>query len=206
MKTWWKMGCLLILFFNTSAYAQYDTRYFNEKIIQLKSHGPEVPNALHANKNDLGATNANIDPDKQQAVFNEILGSCKATLDTFSTNANAKVSRAENWSLFGAAAGLLGSVLSGHASTIAVGLLSGSAGVANTVQQTYKDNGDTPEAILANRSQIFQNAISAANEFSGSQDISVRQAALEKLHVACTLYDITIPKTLPSPTTPQTKS
>lgn len=205
MKILWKTACLFILFVNIPAYAQYDTRYFNEKIYQLKSHGLAAPNPLNANKGNLGAANANVDPDMQQAVFNELLASCKATLDTFATNAKTKVSRAENWSLFGAAAGLLGSVISGHASTIVVGLLSGSAGVANTVQQTYKENGDTPDAILANRSQIFQNAISAANEFSASQDVSVKQSALEKLHVACTLYDIIIPKSLPSPTTPQTK-
>lgn len=193
---------LLALTLSSHASAAYDTQYFSQKISALNSRAGGDPRGNHAPQPPDGIPGSGLDPaagsrtdlDAQAQVFNEVLGSCKTTLENFASEAKVKVKRAENWSLAGAVAGLLGSAASGHASTIVVALLSGTAGVANTAQLAYKENGDTPQATLENRSTILQNAIAAANQFSGSQDINVRQAALQKLHVACTLYDITIPK------------
>jgi hypothetical protein len=188
----------------TPVFAQFDTEYFAKKLGAIRnsvssnigsvtgaSNGLTLApgaNGAGGNSNNSAAPSAKDFAD-QQDLFYEMLGKCKVTLDSYSTRADKQAKRIEAWSIGGAVAGLLGSALAGHAGVVAVSLLSGASGIANTAQQAFNDTGNTPQVTLQNRTLYYTGAMAAASDFTSNLDYSQRRQALDKLFTACTLFD-----------------
>jgi hypothetical protein len=183
------------------AHAQYDVQLFGKELHELKNR-IEQKKVVRSSAGTTAATAATL-PDTLSNDLPELLsrqiGACQKTMDEMAALAQAKMKRSESWAIAGAVTGLLGSVAAGHISTIVVGLLSGTAGLANTVQQVYKDNGDTPEAVLTTRSGIRKQAVTAIDEYTKATDDDQRYNAMVKLNFACAMYEMTSEGKLTAP-------
>lgn len=184
---------LTIILFSAMAHAQYNVQNFGAELQKLKHRIEQtkapVPAAVP------GVPSSAVIPQDLLADLHNLLSNqisaCQKTMDEMANSAQAKRKRSESWAIAGAITGLLGSVGSGHISTAIVGLLSGTAGLANTVQQVYKDHGDTPEAVLATRSGIRQQAVAAIQDYLKAADDDARYDAMIKLHFSCAMYEMT---------------
>lgn len=184
--------------FHSMALAQYNVNSFSLELQAIKTQIDQKKiNQLVV----PGAPAPAVAPDTlssdQPATISRQIAACQQTMDRMATLAEKKTNRSVNWALAGAITGLLGSVGAGHVSSIVIGLLSGTAGLANTAQQVYKDAGDTPQATLTTRSGIRTQAISAIDEYTKAVSDEGRYNAMIKLHFACAMYEMTCEGKLP---------
>jgi hypothetical protein len=189
-----------IVSITATAHAQYDVQKFGSELQSLKSRieQKKIPVAVRPFESPAPAMVPDSISADQPAMLSRQISACQNTMDSMAKSAQKKVKRSESWAIAGAITGLLGSIGSGHISTLLVGLLSGTAGLANTVQQVYKDHGDTPESVLSTRSGIRKQAIVAIDEYTKATDDDARYDAMIKLHFSCAMYEMTSEEKLPT--------
>ena len=131
--------------------------------------------------------------DTPQQLFNDMLAKCQTALNQFSVDAKARRARSENVAIGGTIAGVVGSALTGHASTIFTALMSGTSGAANAVQAAYAKEGDTSAQALTDYQAVRKDAMAAIDEFLNAGSAQAQVNALNKLNAKCTLLDIQVP-------------